>query len=90
MFVYVPALLMIGTWQDIAIASATAGVGCILMAAGLHGYLLRAAVMWERAVLLAAALLLVNPYWLTDLIGFGLGAAMLLRHRFTPAPAAAG
>jgi len=27
-------------------------------------------------VLVAAALCLVNPYWATDIIGFGLGVAM--------------
>ncbi len=72
MFVYEPALLMIGDWDDIVVASFTASIGCILLASGLHGYLLRAAVMWERVVLVVAALCLVNPYWVTDVIGLGL------------------
>ena len=44
MFVYEPALLMIGAWtRDAAGRSLTATIGCICLAAGLFGYLLRAA-----------------------------------------------
>jgi len=77
MFVYEPALLMIGDWPSILLATSTATVGCVTLAAGLFGYLLRPCVMWERIVLVAAALLLIVPGWITDLIGFGLLAAVL-------------
>jgi TRAP transporter 4TM/12TM fusion protein len=76
MFAYEPALLTIGSWTDIITATVTASIGCILLAAGLHGYYLRHCAVWERCVLVAAALCLVNPYWATDIIGFGLGVAM--------------
>jgi TRAP transporter 4TM/12TM fusion protein len=73
MFVYEPALLMIGgDWVTTVHAAITATVGTIVLAAGLFGYLLRSCVMWERAVLVVAALLLINPGWITDLIGLGL------------------
>jgi TRAP transporter 4TM/12TM fusion protein len=72
MFVYEPALLMIGDWQTTVHAFATATLGVILLSAGLFGYLLRAAAMWERAVLVAAAVLLIKPGWITDLAGLGL------------------
>jgi TRAP transporter 4TM/12TM fusion protein len=72
MFVYEPALLMIGDWQTTLHATITATVGTIVLSAGFFGYLLRACVMWERAVLVAAALMLIKPGWITDLIGVGL------------------
>jgi len=77
MFIYEPALLMIGDWQTIASAFVTATIGCILLAAGLFGYLLRAALWWERVLLIAAALLLIKPGWITDLIGLALLALVL-------------
>jgi len=77
MFIYEPSLLMIGDWQTIASSFVTATIGCILLAAGLFGYLLRAALWWERVLLVAAALLLVKPGWITDLIGLALLAVVL-------------
>ena len=77
MFIYEPALLMIGDWQTIVSAFFTASLGCILLAAGLFGYLLRAALWWERLLLIAAALLLIKPGWITDLIGLALLAVVV-------------
>ena len=48
MFVYEPALLMIGDWPTIVWRFVASCVGIVLLAAGLHGYLLRAATPWER------------------------------------------
>ena len=87
MFVYQPALLMIGEWSEIIMATVTASIGCVLLAAGLHGYLMRWATMWERGILLVAALLLVNPHWLTDLVGLGLLVVVLVSQRVVPRPA---
>ena len=72
MFVYEPALLMIGDPIDIIRASITAFIGCFAIAAGLHGYFLGPANLWQRGVLIAAALCLVNPTAVTDVIGLGL------------------
>ncbi len=72
MFVYEPALLMIGDWQTTVHAFVTATVGVILLSAGLFGYLLRAAAMWERALLVTAAVFLIKPGLMTDLVGIGL------------------
>ena len=38
MFVYEPALLMIGAWPTIIGAFVTAAIGVLLFAAGLHGF----------------------------------------------------
>ena len=78
MFVFEPTLLMIGEWPDILQAFVTATTGTICLAAGLFGYLLREARMWERAALVAAALLLIKPGLMTDLIGAGLLALVVV------------
>jgi TRAP transporter 4TM/12TM fusion protein len=72
MFVYEPALLMIGDWPTIIWRFIASCVGIGLLAAGLHGYLLRRATLWERALLIATAFCLVKPDWVTDLIGTAL------------------
>jgi TRAP-type uncharacterized transport system fused permease subunit len=84
---------MIGDWTTIAAATATAAAGALLLAAGLHGYLIRSASLWERAFLVAAAFCLIKPGLLTDLAGATLtGAAVasqILRGRsVSPSPAA--
>ncbi len=77
MFAYEPALLMIGDWPTIIWRFVASCVGITLLAAGLHGYLLRRAAPWERALLIAAAFCLVKPDWLTDLLGLGLAVAVV-------------
>ena len=74
MFVFEPSLLMIGDWTVILHSATTATIGVICLAAGLHGYFLREVAMWERILLVAAAILLIKPGLMTDLIG----AALLL------------
>jgi TRAP transporter 4TM/12TM fusion protein len=69
MFVYEPALLLIGDWTTSLHAATSATLGVILLSAGLFGYLLRPATWWQRAMLIAAALLLIKPGWMTDLAG---------------------
>ncbi len=72
MFVYSPSLLLIGHWVDVLHASVTATAGCLLLAAGLHGYLVTRATWLERTLMVAAALTLIKPGWITDLAGIGL------------------
>jgi TRAP transporter 4TM/12TM fusion protein len=76
MFVYEPALLMIGDWPAIVQGFVTASIGIMLFAAGLHGYLVTAANPWQRAALIVAGLLLIDPGWLTDLIGAALAVGV--------------
>ncbi len=86
MFVYQPAILMIGEWSDIVPALITSSIGCLLLAAGLHGYLLRHSRMWENVALVAAALALIFPGWEYDLLGLGLAAAVVVAQKTTAAP----
>jgi TRAP transporter 4TM/12TM fusion protein len=82
MFVYEPSLMMIGDGFTIATSCISAVVGVICLAAGLMGYLLRPATWWERALLVAAALLLIKPGYITDAIGVVLLMAVLGWQRF--------
>ena len=85
MFVYEPALLMIGDWPTIIHASVTATVGCLLLAAGLSGYLLEPTPLWQRVALVVAALTLVKPGLETDIVGASITvvvvAAQLMNRR---------
>lgn len=69
MFVYEPALLMIGDWPNIIWASLTASAGVIVFAAGLHGYFITHSAHWQSALLAVAGLLLIDPHVITSVIG---------------------
>ncbi len=88
MFVYEPALLMIGDWPTIIWASSTATVGIIIFAAGLHGYFLIHSAYWQSALLVVAGLLLIDPHFVTDVIGAiiaaGVIASQLMAKRAVP------
>ena len=77
MLVYDPALMMIGTWWEVLHVSITATAGCLLLAAGLHGWLLIRTVMWEQVALVCAALALVAPGWASDIAGAALGGIVI-------------
>jgi TRAP transporter 4TM/12TM fusion protein len=83
MFVYEPSLLLIGNWTTSLTSLASATLGVMAFAAGLQGYLLaRDAKLWERALLISAAVLLIKPGYLTDLAGIGLLAVVYASNRF--------
>jgi TRAP transporter 4TM/12TM fusion protein len=77
MFAYEPALLMIGDWPKILWSSATAGIGVVLFAAGLHGYLIGPASWWQCAALIVAGLCLIDPGLFTDIAGAALAAIVI-------------
>ena len=68
MFVYQPALLMIGPWPQILLAAGTAALGVICLAAGLQGWLRCRATLLDRVMLLVAGLLFVMPWVLADVV----------------------
>ena len=85
MFIYEPALLILNGWDEWHVslhAFITASIGCICLAAGMFGYLLREARIWERLLLVAAAFLLIKPGIITDLIGFALLATVLVNQKY--------
>jgi TRAP transporter 4TM/12TM fusion protein len=78
MFVYEPALLMIGPWYVTALALVSAVIGVIALAASLHGYLLAALSLWQRAALFVAAILLIAPELISSIVGLLMLAAVAI------------
>jgi TRAP-type uncharacterized transport system fused permease subunit len=76
---------MIGPWSTILSACVTATMGALLLAAGLHGYLLRPASWWQRGALVAAAFCLIKPGWMTDLAGLALFGIVMAVQLLVPA-----
>ncbi len=73
MFVFAPSLLLMGDAPTVLLAVVTATVGVICLAAGLHEYFFFGpARSWERVMLLIAALVLIKPGLMTDMIGLAL------------------
>src|SRR5687768_4985291 len=94
MFVYQPALLMMGPWPQILLAAGTAALGVICLAAALQGWLRTRVTFVERVILLAAGSLFVAPWLLGDFIALVLlGGVLTLQtlrrtQEIAPAPAA--
>ncbi len=72
MFVYGPAMVLVGSPTDITLAIITGLLGTMALGAAVQGWLLKSASWIERVLLLIGALCLIKPGWITDLIGLGL------------------
>ena len=72
MFIYGPAMVLQGSGLEIALSIVTGLLGTMSLGASVQGWLLVRATPLQRVILLIAALALIKPGWLTDLIGFGL------------------
>ena len=87
-FCYSPALLMIdaNAFQIMTIVL-TAGIGIASLSFGSVGYWLRELFIWERLVLIAAAITLITPGLKSDLMGIGLMVVVyFLQKSFTKGP----
>ncbi|MBP3751442.1 MAG: TRAP transporter fused permease subunit, partial [Pyramidobacter sp.] len=74
-FAYNPELLMINaSFANTTVPALTAIGGTVLLSFAAAGYWLRNLHMYERAILLAGALLLIQPGWMTDVAGVAIGA----------------
>ncbi|MFC2060741.1 TRAP transporter permease [Chloroflexota bacterium] len=78
LFVYNPALLLIGSTGTVALAALTAIIGVIAIAAGVAGYLLTNLGWLERVLLLGAGIALIAPGWQTDIISLGILAVIVI------------
>ena len=78
-FAFSPALLFdnIAGWWEVLQIALTAIVGIFGVSAGLEGYVLAKAPIWQRVLLIAGGLSLIYPGWVTDVIGIGVIAVML-------------
>ena len=91
MFVFAPSLLLMGDFFTVALAAVTASVGVICLAGGLHEYFfLGPARRWERVLLIIAALVLIKPGWMSDVVGVVLIALILISQRWLRPSGAAG
>ncbi|WP_006787955.1 TRAP transporter permease [Thiorhodospira sibirica] len=81
MFFYHPSLLMIGEWSIIGLNLATALLGVFMLAAAAQGWFFGKAAVLTRILLFGAALLMISGDLLTDALGIGLGALLLLSQR---------
>jgi TRAP transporter 4TM/12TM fusion protein len=81
MFVYEPSLLTIGDPVTVVTSTLSATIGVMCLAAGLQGWLVAEALLWERAVLVVAALLLIEPGYVSDAIGLALLAVVFTTQR---------
>jgi TRAP transporter 4TM/12TM fusion protein len=78
-FVYGPPLLLVGSPLEIAFAFATGIAGVTALAAAVIGYGRRPLRLWERALLLSAAVTLIFPGVITDGYGFIVLVALMWR-----------
>jgi len=77
-FVYQPALIGIGSWQEILWSMLTATLGVISFAMGSMGYSFADLKVRERIVFNIAALLLIIPQVTTDIVGLALVVLVLI------------
>ena len=76
-FVYNPAVLLIGTPVEIVIGAAQMLVGTYFLALAVAGYLRTEAPMWMRIVFFVVALGFIDPNMVTTLIALVVGIAMI-------------
>jgi TRAP transporter 4TM/12TM fusion protein len=89
MFVYGPALLLIGSPAAIALSVTTALIGILALAATTENFLFIKPTILERVMLLVSALVLIKPDLTTDVIGISLlllvvFSQKVLRNKKTP------
>ena len=70
-FIFEPALLLMGDWPTILQAVFTAVLGVVCLASSMQGWLFTESSPAERVMMFVAGIVLVYPGLLTDLIGFG-------------------
>ncbi len=81
-FAYDPALMLLGAGPvHVLLRTAAATLGIVMLGAGLIGYLRGPTRRWERALLLAGALLLIFPGALSDVLGVACFLAVYVSQR---------
>ncbi len=88
MFFYNSALLMDGSWLDVARTGLTALFGVFLLSAGVQGWFLGQSSAWFlRFGLIVAALFMISGGLVTDIVGIGLTVGIwLIQKVFHPKP----
>jgi TRAP-type uncharacterized transport system fused permease subunit len=78
MFVLGPAMVLEGTPFEIAMVVITGTIGVIALAGSVQNWLLTRCLVWERVALFIAAITLIKPGWITDLIGAAIMALIVV------------
>ncbi|MBR9891984.1 TRAP transporter permease [bacterium] len=81
MFFFSPAMLLDGSWIDIAHVAVTAVAGVYLLSCAVQGWFLGHAGALIRIALAAAGLTMIAGGWLTDAIGLGVAVLAVLFQR---------
>ncbi|MGI6558273.1 MAG: DUF3394 domain-containing protein [Limnochordia bacterium] len=81
MFVYGPELLLVGEPMAVLRVVITSLIGVVALAAGLQGWLLRKCNVFERLMLIASALMLIEHSTITDVIGLAVLVLVTLNQR---------
>ncbi|MBT2661664.1 TRAP transporter permease [Bacillus sp. ISL-45] len=84
MFVYGETLLLVGDVQHIILSVVTSIIGIIGIAWAAEGWLFRHSYWYERVILFIGSLLMVNPGFVSDLIGFAILAVVFLYQKLMP------
>ncbi len=77
-----PALVLIGTWYQIAMTAFFCLIGVFCMTVGLQGYLTKKITMVRRIVWVCSGIMLIAPEMLSSLAGLALAAAIFWAERF--------
>ena len=78
LFIYKPAILMIGSWFSVLEAGASGIIAMVGIASGIQGFMLTHLKWFERVLLLFGAVGLLWPGWATGCIGYVfVGCALL-------------
>lgn len=84
-FCYNPGLLMIGASNaEIVFIVCTAAVGIASLSFASVGYWLRDLHLWERLILVGAAITLITPGLVTDIVGLSLMTVVYALQKFFP------
>ena len=78
MFVYGPEILLIGNITDIVISCIASLVGVYALSVSMMGWVFTKVPIWGRVLCFGAALLLIKPGIITDLIGLSLLLAIVI------------
>jgi TRAP transporter 4TM/12TM fusion protein len=78
MFVLGPAMVLEGTPFEIVMVVITGTIGVIALAGSVQNWLLTRCLVWERVALFIAAITLIKPGWITDLIGAAIMALIVV------------
>lgn len=75
-----PALLLIGSFGSVVLATVIAIIGCIALGIGLQGYCLSRINWWQRVLLIGGTIILAAPGVLTYSIGLAAIAVAIIWH----------